>query len=1828
MADLKDLLKARNLLGTVTLSPGIDALLQAAQIVDRLPADPIPAGTTSITGHVQLGTPALPLPGTIQLGPFGPAVPFTLSTADKTKAFRLLIDLTAASGASIPLSTPIPGLQAATRDSAGVMTVQTPGDVTLTGVGVSIVVEAPTSGAAVFHLSSKTDLKQPDDIAAVALSKTPVLVGDSKLGLDLPNGLILDTSSTDVPNAPAPVGQLGAAVMPSTVKGWQGFVVRAAKLYLPATLPGIGDATASVDFDIGTAPAGIALVSVLDIPEDKAKGRPKMTVRVECVDPTATGLDGFVPTLVEMALTLPVAQTQTLSSGGAAQTLTLKGDPVTVRMRLARAPATGNGATLLTAALETTGDKGLFLLQPSGPGDTAAMWAIGAAGFVTALVANKKLEPNQTKPAPGGMAELMAGGAVLSALLAGGSSPELMTKGRIKVNAVELDSSGPGLSLDQNVQFKLDYSVDVPIKPLDVGTLSIKLDPVQLLRIRLRDVTVSYDRTKQGLDRFALDVAQAKMDIEDPGRWLIDGPGSLFDVVGTRSGRGSTWIEVDLRFKLDLGPLKVSGATVRATLGDDGAVSVGLRGLDAAFDIPKVVTMTGGLTLGPDMNQFSAELAVGIVPLNLAASAWLSVSDSGVLVALAADLPAPIPLGPTGFGLFGIGATFGLNAKLDLPNQSPFALLEWKNTPKGFAAKSGALSFGAQASVGTLPDMSFSVGAKAGLFVTVPDLDILGALDASFLSGPVSLAKQSEDPSKDPGQAKLVVQGAARVGEVSGLQFALKGHFAVPRLLDATIPVAGSFPPKSADWYVYVGADGAADPPGEGRGIGPVRMSVLPDLIKATADAYLMVRGHGITKWPAGRSDGLSIQDGMVVAFGFHAALRFGPKPWAWAELSGGADVLIATSPTVIAGFGNIEGSLHLGPVSFGVSATLSVLDYDGKVSGKAEVCGRIHLVFVTIHRCATLRFGDKADSTIPPPVSLPTDRVDPQPDGSSILRADVQIVDDRYRLVAWLPTTDNNDVPVVWPDALIRIGCAWSPGVLPDAAKQFGGAAFAPTAKPIGSLMLSYAWRMKTLTLSVQEPSTGTWTPVSGPLSAAWQYGKAGDADTLAQAVELILLKPDKALWLEAVHDPAKLPVNPLDALATSCRVRGINPAEGWLLGSSARLLGGGCALPPEFLSADAKQSRVGGRMVFGVITGLGLVSLNAAQSGLPGTLLTPPQIVPASVQFERSFTAALGLPTSSGPTLDFQATLILDDPIVSGELRFLLLGKPIGNATAPMSVNDEVGPWTFGLTNAFAPDATSTQFSFTLPPGRTVRRLTLRWKAPFRAALLGLKAITAKAQAAAKAQADGAAAQSKANEGAVIPGDANGADKRCLLLPGRKYRLDLDFEWQGTRYTQNDKNERVLDPDVTGGTNPSQWSDKNKDGPCRRSYFFRTAAAVAPAPSVPSQTDPAFIDQTQRRQLVTAQDHFEPRMLLRYLGGSEPGQGEVDRFWADPIRFHWTVGHVPRLALAFGWTLLAVVRRVDAGEDAAKEVRPVKLLAPTNPKFLTAGARRRAAVAATAPCPVPVEGGTWQAAAELVPQSWYEAHVRAAKAGAADVALPGVTFRTSRWRDAPDMLAGLGFPAQGRGVAAGDLPVPAGKAATLAAARGDGAFDDALRQLGFDSWSSAVSAPRVSLMWEPAGTGWALAGVLIESPEPIERAGRTANAALNPALAPGQFAAFGVKRVDGSGGRLLFLATQPFVPTRWPLQPVPVPGPIFRPDGGGGRLKDPVSPVISGRGKIDTLPLGPGGVIGRPRWNNPSLVLTLDDLRPTETAQPTVVALSGSMLLPVAPAFAEEFA
>jgi len=239
---------------------------------------------------------------------------------------------------------------------------------------------------------------------------------------------------------------------------------------------------------------------------------------------------------------------------------------------------------------------------------------------------------------------------------------------------------------------------------------------------------------------------------------------------------------------------------------------------------------------------------------------------------------------------------------------------------------------------------------------------------------------------------------------------------------------------------------------------------------------------------------------------------------------------------------------------------------------------------------------------------------------------------------------------------------------------------------------------------------------------------------------------------------------------------------------------------------------------------------------------------------------------------------------------------------------------------------------------------------------------------------------------------------------------------------------------------------------------------------------------------------------------------------------------------------------------------------------------------VASTAICPMPKPGGTLQSHYPLAPLAWYELYALAKSDDPAvlDGRLDGVTFRTSRWRNPAEMLAGIGFKVAPQ-PASGDIEIrllPALRA--LAIDGSDADFEAALDAIGLDGWPSA-SEPRASIVWlrqdGNAGPAWQCAGLLLESPEPIDRPGGGELQALRVVMMPPPLGAFDIRRSDRTRSRSLWLCSKPFMPRSW-LQAV-----LFRP-------RQRMYPSIA----LDTLDKASGA------------------------------SLSGSIALPLAPTFAAE--
>lgn len=1641
-------------------------------------------------------------------------------------------------------------------------------------LGPALLIAGTASRPASLRFTPDTD--STEGIVAFGLEPSTVVFGSSQIGFDCPAIIIDDSAEAKADGQGAPTLNPPLDSISADTPSWRGILARELDFYLPASVPLFGGHPIKGYLAIPTGAGGAELVIETRVPARSDPARPGYSIRIECLDPTASGLSGLVPTLISATMELPLDQStgNFIPQGGGSQDIVFAaGKPVKVTATFARDPVNAPDSFKITIGVSAQGQEGLISVTSNSMGGAKIFNT--AATLATALIADKDIERNAKVGDNSGVVlyALLAAGTTLSSLFTDDS--------HFVLHGAEIESSGHGSPVGDAIVLTLDYSVAIRVTEVDIGVLSVSMNPDQPMRIRVRRARLSLDLKQSGLSMIGLDFDRAEMEIENPGAWNVDGLDNLFDVLGSRSGRGSSWIEVDLRFKLNLGPIRVSGATIRAALNRDGSIDASIRGLEAGLSIPGAVEGKGNLQLLPD--GFTAALSAKLLPLNIAADAEIiskpPVADGEIIskppmlvLRVGVDLPAPIPLANSGLGLFGIGGLLGFGAMpnytgVEHPNPV-MQQLKWKPTgSEAFTPVPGQSTFGLDAVVGTFPDLGFSFSARAGVLLSVPDVAVRGALNGRVLQPGV---KMTDERVPDPDQLGVSFLGFIGI-DSQALMFSLMGFVNLNPLLEINVPLAGYFPLKKDmdNWYLYLGADGSPD---QGRDIGPISVRVLPDILGIEANAYFIMRGRGIKGWPYGRDlpqAPLTIDSGFVVAFGFEVQTTFGIKPVVWAELYASLDILIGSKPLTLAGFGRAGGSLNLGPFSLGVQAAISFMLREQQQYFWAEVTGRIELLFFEIEGSVTISFGEsEPDLTVPDADQHPLDRLN-----SDNVRAGTlgSLTDDSYRVVA--PLVENPDQITesmyVWPDTLVSLPFAIMPEIAGSAATQFPGVSSAGTpAAPvkIGSEMLFYRWRLDRLELwdvtDAPDQLTGG-TKLPGELAASWQVPRSTSSGDVS---ELVLFSKSNSVWVNRVADGgANLPGTPLQI--DPCH-RTASAEMGWAIGFLAQLAKAGFHLPPESVSPNPLVSRVAANVHhYGATFSDQLISLDEVFTLRESYSLQPAQLVawsPAAAVAGHEFAGLFVAPNLSwledGDIWELQAqdinaigwqqiTLDLVEPIADGILVIVFdaelfdlqedgVGLRIHDDTGQNWNGEQVDP------DPMPPLPDGTRVAVLRAPHRNpVNQIMISYPFGKPLGVVGIGGITSSARqaAAAKNEAflkDIALLAEAEAAGPKTDPKINEAHQRTILEPGRLYRIDIDMVWSGEISRQDDTGQ-IAEIDSARRVDQTSYRPRGQnDGALtKRQLFFRTT----PKPVVQSLVpvgDEDYIKQVRSRQNV-----FQPEMLERYLAGYEPAQSEQFRFCDDPVRAHFLQDHVPALALAYDFKLLVATRRVDrAGDD----YRLPLFLAPewtfgTNPAFLSDIDQIRYATALESECDVPTPGATASVLPPLEPEALYEVYVQA-KAEDEDHngRLPGVTFRTSRWRTPADMIAGLGFTVPGEAVAEnvmmGDLLIQAVPA--LETIEGDDqSYQNALLALGLDGWSVAT-APRLSRIWMsgPAGT-WLLAGLMIESPEPLHRPDRVHVTGLTLERSAGPNVSFEICRRDRSGSRLLYL-------TATPVQPTPDPG------------------------------------------------------------------------------------
>ena len=1721
MANMRKKLETSGLLSRMVAGPAVQAILTGLEIVREGPQGldgDVTFGLVEKLGFLDLDLIA---PPSIEERAFYLAFE---EEAGTRIGFRLAVSLN--EGPQKPLfklvsSAPGKALIAAQVAPDGETLTPMQGATTqLLGADAYLVIQGRVGGAAEIKLSPNRN--PPDDVLTLKLDPQAALLGSSRFGFAFPQGLALDLSDTAKANGPTVIDGTPITT-PADTAAWRGIVVRNAKLFLPKGVPFLGGHAVNAHVQVGLAPTpGIDLVIHTTIP---AQGqRPAIGVRIECRDPTATGLAGFVPTLVEMTMELPLDGRQETFDGG-----TFKlgaGKPVRVRATYARKPAPP--ATPDTAefgiAIESQGAAGLVRIDSS-DGNIGAKIAVTAATIATALIAENDL--NETA------SDGDASGAYLDKiLLFAGALSSFLESGQVVLHRAEVVTTGGVLPVGKLMRLKIDYSVAATITGIDVGLMSLQMQPNQPLRVRVREVILTIDPERAGVKMFQFDYTKSSLEVEDPGGWKVKGPGSLFDVLGTRSGRGSMWIEVDLRFKLDLGPVKVSGVTIRATLDAQGKLSASWRGLEASIALAPMIDGSGGVHL--DDHGWSATLRATITPLNVGALANVQQTQDMVKLALGVDLPGPIPLGNTGLGIYGLGGVFAANGKPKPvpPGTDPVQhQLNWDYRENGSFVPAEAFSFGLEAVIGTAVDMGYAFSARTGIFITTPEFALRGSLNGKFMGKRVKITREDE------GGTGIQAKGVIVVDPNDGVTIAIEGTYKIPEILEIIVPIGARFPKNSADWYIHLGADGWSPPPGgasEGRERGPVRAILLPNLIGQQADAYIMFRGSGITSWPRGGAKSVA-QDTFITAFGFGFDIVMGVKPVVWAEVFARADILISTNPMTLVGLGRIGGSLHVGLFSVGVDAHVHVFVVEGKKPYFfAEVCGKVDLVFDTVRKCVKLSFNTIPDADLPAP-DHPLDSARGQ-----------FLVDDTYRAIAPLART-RGEAAVVWPDAIPLLTFTTAPNVLSLVAAQFPGVKEYPEsvrARTLGGDLLKYDWELIDLAL-IDATDSGNELLVAGPMSHAWVPGKFGDAGKQAQPAELALLTPFGDLWLNALGDAgASLPHKPLDERANICQIR-VSPLYGWALGAAATGQAGAWRMPPDPLSSNPLQSQVRATVelfVVGATIDGGRMLLETDTASLlpsPFGFAQPRVHTFASAMLDdRAFSAyldcgAVTVPPDTPFALDerylqHELSIVADEPLTQAKL-WLVVDQAhwVDSATGTNRVKVVDGggqSWAVDAERDLGNGYVASRWR----PGAAaaVSVVTVRAPAAMSVGVIAIGGITATADKTASArnaatQAEAEKLKQAAQAGPPPPGAGPATTMRCVLKAGKTYRLDVTMRWSGT-LSQVDEN---------GNTVVIREQLANGPTDVKRSYWFKTAKLGGSTDVVSGSA--AFVEHMYKKR-----DLFDPNMLVRHLRGYEPAQSELHRFADDPVRVHFAHGHVAALAKSYGFKLECGIRRLDVKETVEPDqfISPI-LLAPQSSMLMTGPEKLIAEAYLKSPCVLPTPGVVLHAPVSLTRNVWYEVFVRATSTTPATVAhgrIPGVSFRTSRWGGGEEMMKALEFPTTGAaGHAHGGAMIRVGAAlAAKSAMDDDAAFDTMLTDLGLDGWPAATE-PRVSLLWREAGGQWRCAGVLLESPEPIHRPGRfeVNGLRLRMGLA---LVTFDIHMRDRSGSRVLLATTAPFVPRK----------------------------------------------------------------------------------------------
>lgn len=697
--------------------------------------------------------------------------------------------------------------------------------------------------------------------------------------------------------------------------------------------------------------------------------------------------------------------------------------------------------------------------------DATHVRGINTLGVLTAL---GPLLAEVAPPSP-------ASGDVVPLVIAGGAAVGLAQADRLKSQRFVLHG---GELIIGHTPSGSEYVVLLDLEAavgFDAEIVKVELDRPVTTRYRALGLKLG-DRSGQPFEARPVFDATRGYSLDIPDGAIVTGPGVLGDILqvfgGAKVSRTNpTYLEVEVGLAAEIGIVKVDRAQLRIRL--DQAEVPSLSAMGATISVPGAFTGSGYVRIinGPNRKGVEGFFDLSILPpVGIRAAASLKIERTkrspdggasstdvlGAFLGARLELPAPIPLGTSGLGIYGFAAGLGVNEQ-----RTPgLPALEWLTRqpnrdplhPLGWQTNEGSWAFAAGATLGTL-DGGFILRMRGLLMLELPGPRVLILMQARILTPPT-------DGDSFPLLAAIDIGPDA-------LNIGLLAEYSFASLVEIRVPVGIFFDFHDAEhWQFDLGTFDH-----------PVTVKVL-GLFRGTG--YLMIHGKGIVPPPPAFPQ--ISAGGLTLAVGFHVNFLWGNTDIGlYVRVAGGFDALVSIDPVFVAGKITVSGELRLFIVSIGASALLEAKTDGKRYHVHGEVCGKVDFFFFSVRGCVGFTLGnDLQVQPNAPPLVAGVALVSRSPaliEGSG---TDIAIdgVMSRATAAGQAPGPDSVPVPL---DAVPMIEFAITPQVAGD-LQVLGGPPLSTPGTPANPWVKRGAdwWRYELVAVTLSPPPSPGKTPVT----------------------------------------------------------------------------------------------------------------------------------------------------------------------------------------------------------------------------------------------------------------------------------------------------------------------------------------------------------------------------------------------------------------------------------------------------------------------------------------------------------------------------------------------------------------------------------------------------------------------------------------------------------------------------------------------------------------------------------------------------------------------------